>query len=341
VTLPSTLADPAVAYHYPSGQPAPAAGLLGALLFFDGVALVARDLADDLDTLVDPAVGAALQDAGLLRVLTPKLLVDEQTAAALIAALRAPAVLAALDRVGREDVFYFGRRVFSTLNGPEPSIEMMEMRNDVFAAAGAGATVREHGREPTVPVHARVWAPLLSVLPQILRRGGSGQGVQLHPLSQDSRAAVALDRVLGLAGMPSVDRRTAVELLPVAVEPSGVPLPEVLQFRVEHGERYRGFARRLRAAVTDADGVAPGVRTGTGPELLDEASDLLRLARRELSATAPVAHLGLVGAGWSAAEQAAAPLAPLAAALGTPAGPHRLAAYGYVLTAADRLTAGG
>ncbi len=313
------------------------------LLFFDGVALLTRDAAhaDDPSTVVDMTIAEPLLNRDLLRILYPEVLVDEGMGNRLRAALQDPASWQALDAVGRDPEFYYGRYVYSTLNGPEPSIEMMEMRNELLLKAGAGYAVRELGRPgPSVPIHARLWAPVLSVVSQVLRPGGFRLGLDLQPVTDQPPSASALRRLLALPGMPSSRRVVALDVEQVALDLAPVPLDEVLQFREEHGERYRDYARNLRRIVRELSllngGNQPQMLLDRREELAEVASKLRRLTRSWSLRPLPTFGLGMVGAAWP--DSPTASLRSLAGVVGTEREGQTSDAYSYLFTRQPRLS---
>jgi hypothetical protein len=313
------------------------------LPFFDGIVLIRRSPSDQLGCLVDSDEVGELIERELVEVFDVSALTDAPAAEAMRDALADTATRHALDDVGSEEIFYYGQRIYWTLNGPEPSIDMMDMRNELMQQVGVGTPVREPGTEgPKAPVHTRVWAPVLTLVPQVVRNGGLGRGLDLHPVTDRQLSAASLLRVLELEGMPTAGRTVALELEPVALDLRDVPIDDVLAFRTEHGDSLRAYARSLREVVHEVGTLEPSARDARLAEqrerLADEAHALRRLARAWAGRPLPTFGLGIIGAGWRETETAAAPLGRLAELAGTNTfAPGARMSYSYVFGAHPRL----
>jgi hypothetical protein len=323
------------------------------LLFFDKVALLALDEKHDAESTANTEALADLFEHGLIEVVNPQQLLDVPTKDAVLTALRDEAVWQALDPIGRDEHFYYGHRVFATLNGPEPSLEMMTMRNELMRQLGVGTdyrendsdgstlipTYREKDQAPSVPIHTRLWAPILSSLALILRRAARSSGVDLHPVTDQVATAQSLDALFRLPGMPSTKRVVRLELENVGVDLSGLPLTDVLAFRESHGAAYRDYAQRLAALSGELALSAAEERTDrliAAREELGRAADELRaVARKAWHQPLPTFAIGLLGAAWNTQERSAAPLGALADALQTEAGGSVQSCHTYVFHSAS------
>jgi hypothetical protein len=313
------------------------------LPFFDGIVLIRRSPSDQLGCLVDSDEVGELIERELVEVFDVGALTEATVAAAMRDALADGVTRNVLDDIGGDETFYYGQRIYWTLNGPEPSIDMMDMRNELMQQVGVGAAVREPGIEgPKVSVHARVWAPVLTLAPHVLRKGGFARGLDLQPVTDRQLSAVALRRVLELEGMPTAGSSVALELEPVVLDLRDVPIDEVVAFRDEHGESFRAYARALREVVRECGALEPPARDSRLAEhrerLADEAHALRRLARGFVGHGLPAFGLGIVGAGWREADTAVAPLGRLAELAGTNSiGPGERISHSYVFGAQPRL----
>jgi hypothetical protein len=327
------LEQPRVALYHPAPLWLPDNRIKTLLLFFDKVALLALDEKHDAASTIETAAVFDLLERDLLQILNPQMLHSQAVNDTLLVALRDEAVWQALDPIGRDKHFYYGRRVFSTLNGPEPSLEMMAMRNELLRQLGAGTDYRENADSPLIPtyrgehqapttaIHIRLWAPILSVLAQILRQSALGR-LDLHPVTDQIDTVRALHALLQLPGTPSREQIARFELENVAVDLSSVPLDEILSFRNAHGEGFRDYAQRLFLLVNELAAGDPAERAERlvdAREDLGRAADELRaIARGAWRSPLPTFALGILGAAWTAEQAASAPLSNLSAVLHSP-----------------------
>jgi hypothetical protein len=304
------------------------------LLFFDQVVLLTLNREHDTSSVIDRQDAEPFLEKNLIRVVDLAEVVDREIASKLKAVLQDATSWQALEPIGREDHFYYGRKVYFTLNGPEPSLETMLLRNELIKLIGAGTTYRENEHSPqiptyrfngeslSVPVHIRLWAPLLSVLPQILRAGGFKRGVDLQPITNLHQFTSAIKTILQLPGMPSSNFSIFFELEQVALDLSFQPIDEVVRFREEHGQRYRTYKNNLRKFVRElsflngsegsqllnerldkisltADTLRSQGVAERREELAVEADELRKLARRWWRRPLATFGLGIVGAAWN------------------------------------------
>jgi hypothetical protein len=326
-----------VALYYPGAMWTSGDWIKTIILFFDEVALLTRDETHNLSTVIDEAIAEPLLEKHMLRHLTPGLLINSEVASALLATLQDEATWKALDPIGRNEHFYYGRRVYATLNGPEPSLEMMELRNELLKHIGAGSITRDQelvpsksiyyptyrvgGRNPSVPIHIRLWAPLMSVIAQILRPGGFRLGLNLHPLTDQSSSVSSFEKILALPGMPSSRRIAMLHPEHVVLDLSRMPLERILHFREEHGQKYQAHRHNLLQFVVDIS----QVNTDTSEQIFMErweklayaADELRQLARKWWQQPLPAFGLGIVGSAWNKQQSDASLLRYLARGLAT------------------------
>lgn len=318
--------------YYPAAHWTDGNWLKNALLFTHSAVLLCRDQRHTATTILDDELVHYLGSCGLVEFQDPTRLLDGQTTESLARVLTNPAVWDALEPIGAERHFYYGRRVFSTLNGPEPSLEMMEMRNVLMERLGAGdfipgldrnhayPTYRVDGQEPGVPIHIRLWAPLLSTLPQYLKGSSVGTGGELTPLTDHPAAGRALSRLLELPGMPSSGATRVVEPLQAFPDLSSLPWDEALEVGERVAPLCHRFVDQLRCYVlaerddVDNDGI------------MELANDVRREVTRH-TGPLPFYQLGAIGSSWSSSDAEGA-LAPLARLLG--GGRERAAAWTLV-----------
>lgn len=352
-----------VGLYYPAATWISVEWIKTLMLFFDQVALLTLDEKHDISSVLDIQNVESFWEKNLIRTFTLAELLDSEVASKFKAVLQDAATWQALNSIGREEQFYYGRKIYFTLNGPEPGLEMMLLRNELMKLIGVGTTYRENehspqiptyrvgGESPSVPVHIRLWAPLLSVLPQILRAGGLKLAIDLQPITNLYQFTSALERLLKLPGMPSSNLSILFELEQVVLDLSFQPADEIIRFREEHGQRYRAYKNNLRKFVRELSllNVSEGSRpinerlgemkltadilrsqdfTERWEELAVEADELRKLARRWWRRPLATFGLGIVGAAWKR-EDSPSSLNHLASTIGTSQNGQVWDAYTY------------
>lgn len=311
--------DESAGVYYPAAIWTNGDWLKTALLFFDHVVLLRRDDRHSNTTVLDQKLVTALGEQGLVQITDPSHAIDDEVAAQLVSVLSDDDVWQALDRIGSERRFYYGARVFSTMNGPEPSLEMMEMRNVLLERIGSGAFVPNElggyayptyrvGQQPTVPLHIRLWAPLMSVLPHYLRRASDRSAGRCVPITDHPSGGYALARLLDLPGMPSAGRVGTVELVPTVPDLGGLSWGDALAVRAEVRAECAGLIGLLKNAVTEP--------STEHQEAVHSAAERIRRRVTALVGYRPLFQLGAVGSRWQAPEGETKGLAALARLIG-------------------------
>ena len=346
MTVPAAPADAAnaplldVAYlHEPYWHPDEGDWVKSLLLFFDGVAILVPDYIRDRPLFTDPTLAQPLADHGLLHRLSPETLVDQQTAEALTELLDDLLRTDAFDDLDRDTAF--AEISYSRLGG----------------AADAGLTevvleqLRERGlARPTVdgvsiPLHPAVRAFVLVVLPQLLRTPAEAAGYALQPASTQPRTARALMDTLNLAAMPTTGHVVAADLEQVTLDLAPVPLDEVLDFRRQHGDQHRAYARDLRQFVRDAAALSQDdpqqAYLDRREALADAADELRRLARTSWRRPLATFGLGIAGSAVNLTygNPIGAGLTATAALLGLRRQADPASAYTYLFQAQQHLSA--
>jgi hypothetical protein len=298
------------AFYYPGVIWRDAGWIKSLALFFDEVALLVPDYMRDRPLRLDPAVAEPLQDAGLLRILSPEELIDQDAAETLATAMVEVIASGALD----------------TLPPGGPLQELSWSRMGGLADQGLARmaleelTMRGLARESedgvSIPMHGMVRSLYLVLLAQILRDAGSSRGLDLSPATDKPRVQEALVELLKLptpeAGAGDV---VTVDLDVVGPDLETVPLEEVLEFRAAHGQEYRAYARRLREVVRDLSTTPREEHAGLLRERREEIRDARNALRRDsLKTLGGVAGIGLgIAGGVAAAITGNAPAGLLAA----------------------------
>jgi hypothetical protein len=281
------------AFYYPGVIWHNAGWVKSLALFFDEIALLVPDYMRDRPLALDPAIAEPLQDAGLLRVLSPEALVgqdaSEELATAMVEIL-ASGVLDDLPREGRFEELSWSR--MGGLGDPE-------LARMVFEELEQRGLAKPSEDGASIPMHRMVRSLYLVLLAQILRKAGPGIGLELSPATdrpQVQEALVELLRVPGpQAGAGSV---VTVDLEVVGPDLESVPLDEVLAFRMEHGHEYQAYARRLREIVHTLAATPVDDHEQLLADRRDEireAADTLRRGPLKLLASVGGIGLGIAG----------------------------------------------
>lgn len=333
---PAELLD--VAYHYePYWNSGRGDWIKSLLLFFDGVALLVPDYMSDRPLLTDPTLAQPLAEQGLLHRLSPETLVDQQTAnglAELFDAFFAAGAVDGLDLdVAFEELSY--SRLGGVVDGGLTDVIVGLLQDRGLAGVSSDGV--------SIPLHPAVRAMVLVLLPQLLRAPAEAAGYALQPACAEPRTARALLDALDRPAMPTAGQVIVADLEQVTLDLSTVPLDEVLDFRRQHGDAHRAYARDLRRFVRDVATLTQPDREQSfldrREELADTADEIRRLARR--SWRRPLATFGLGIAGSAVTVAYGNPLGAGLTAAAALLGLHRQAdpasAYTYLFQAQQRL----
>jgi len=326
--------SPTLAFYYPGWIWHDPAWLKNLLLFFDGVALLVPAYMQDRPEETDPALVVGLRDEGLLTILEPEEMVDASAAKALGKALGDLLDAGYLDDMAEQ---LMGSISYSRLGfTAEPEL-LATILDELRARSLAG----ESQDGMSVPIHPEVRNLILTLLSQILRAAGAERGLNLAPATDQRRLHQGLVGLLDSPSLPSAGHVFTLDAQAVGVDLSSVGLDEILEFRADHGQEFRAYARGLRGAVAE-------IATADEPEqraaiISDREQELAETARTLAGISTarwkePAGFmLGLGGAAWS--SLAADPLGTALEILGLgiaalPHRPPRPDAFSYICRAA-------
>jgi hypothetical protein len=193
----------------------------------------------------------------------------------------------------------------------------------------------------SIPLHPAVRTTFLVLLSQLARDAGRRAGLALHPATADYNAIDDLIRVMSLHASPSAGHVVTLDQETVGLDLAAVPLDDVLEFREQHGQAYRRYARNVRQQVIELGLLEPDEREARlvdrREELADQADDLRRTARRWWRTALGSFAIGAAGAAWLAAGPLHDPIGGLIAlvdtALGAASSQETATAYSYILDA--------
>jgi len=325
-----------VAYYYPApywgaGESDWAKSLL---LFFDEIAILLPGYMYGQHHLADPSLTIPLQEQGLLKVLEPNDWIDAEMADRLTTAIIELLALGAFDDL-RTDVHF-----------QELSRSRMGWGVDVSLAEWLVAELSEKGlARPSVdgvsvPLHPVVRSTILVALAQLARAGGDRRGLIVNPVASDGREISRMVETLSLDPLPSAGHVVELDLAPIGLDLSQVPLDEVISFRADHGAEYRQYMQNLRGFMAELARLPVEERQTLlderGEEFADACRSLQRRGVKELGVPIIAWTLVIAGAAWGVATGDVVGLIidALGLAVGQiPASTSEVTAYSYLLSA--------
>ena len=328
---------PEWAFYYPNPVWSQSNWLKNLLLFFDGVVMLAPEFARERPFEADSEIAQRLQDAGLLKVVELKSFVDSKGVRVVADALTELIAGGSLDQLAARPT-EFHALSYSQL-GYMTDGGLAEIIYEGLHARGVGA----QGPQGTGSWHPTVRSLLLVLLAQVLRPAGRKQGMYLCPATDRRELHSALIEVIGLPSMASASHVVSLDLQPVGVDLTDVPIEDVLRYRDTHRDAYRRFTRDLRGFVHQTvDSPLEDQQASLLERQLrmtESAARILSAADREWDRPASFA-LGLTGAAWSLRpSDIIGGLLALGSDVAEPPGetPTRAGAFSYLFT--DQLSA--
>ena len=332
---------PEVAYYYPppfwgTHESGWAKSLL---LFFDRLAILLPGYMHGRHAAADPATVIPLEERGLLQVLEPNEWVDAQMT----------------EQLAEVMVELLSNGTFDGLTSDCPFEALSQSRIGYGADVGLAEMLVEELQSRdlanpsedglSIPLHPVVRMTILVILGQLSRVAGVGRELVVHPVTNQENAVSDLMRTLAREPMPSAGRMIALDLEPVSLDLSSIPIDDILSFRTEHGDAHRAYMRDLGRFMTElARPDDPYTRerllVERREEIADEARNIQRSTRESLGKNLASVSLGLAGAAWSATTGD-----PLGAVLGAAAlvpamvsnRPNLVTAYSYVFSVQRQL----
>lgn len=290
------------AYYYPAPYWMAREGdwIKSLLLFFDEVAILLPDYMRGRHTDADPALAGPLEEQGLLRVLEPNEWVGAEEA----------------ERLAEIMVELLAEGVFDALPQERYFAELSQSRIGYGADTElAGFLVDELRQRDlarpsedgvSIPLHPVVRTTILVILGQLARGAGHRRGMRVHPATDYPEATKDLLEALSRDSMPSSESVIKLDLEPVTLDLSTVPLSDVLQLREHHREAHRAYMRSLRGFLVELGCIRdPAERQSAlmdrAQEIADLAHDNRRAVRRSVGKSLASWSMGIAGGVWSAA----------------------------------------
>ena len=268
------------------------------LLFFDKVSILLPNYMYGRHHLADPVLAEPLEDLGLLEVLEPGTLIDEQMTKSLAEAIIGLLADGVFDDLPKDVYFH------------ELSQSRMGYRADIDLAEWVVSELQEKGlARPSedchsIPMHPVVRTTILVILAQIMRSAGRKHNLTFHPATNDRRAIKELVDTLSRERMPSHDNIIALDLEAVSFNLDPVPLNELLEFRAEHQAEHRAYMRSLRgfmAELSDIDNREEQniLLQERRQDIAESAHELQRSISKAFNMKLRSFSLGLTGCAWS------------------------------------------
>lgn len=295
----SEAALPEIGFYYPNQFWQSGDWIKNLVLFFDGVGLLVPDYMKEQLDRFDPSIVGGLRDHGLLHVFEPETIVDKAAAEQLAEAMAEVISLGALnDLIGERTAF------------AELSMSRLGFHGDAGLAGmiveelEARGLARKTEDGVSIPMHPAVRSLVLVLLAQILRPYGNRLGLELSPVTDQTRLVRALTELLSLPEAPSAGNVVSFDMATVGVDLGPVPIDEILDFRQQHLQEHKTYARKVRQFVRELSSIPQEQRQEVfedRQEELDElAGDLRKISRRAWMRPAAFAFT-VVGASWTAA----------------------------------------
>ncbi|MGB1253077.1 MAG: hypothetical protein ACPG8W_20860 [Candidatus Promineifilaceae bacterium] len=289
---------PEYAFYYPNPYWYDGDWIKNLILFFDGVAMLIPEYMQDHSKLDDLAIIQALKDNDLFKVIRPEKSVDAKATERLAEALTDIITSGALDELSSKDT-QFGSLSRSRL-GYYGDPELAQM---LFEELKKRNLARDSEDGVSIPMSRVVRSLILVLLAQILRPEGENYGVELSPVTDQSRLVKSLSEFLSLPQSPSAGNVVSFDMHIVGTNLSTVPIEDILAFRKQNYSLHRNyvlsvkkFVRELSSMPIDERMLAYDVRE---EELNDIASDIRKVSRSTWKTPASFG-LTIAGAAWTA-----------------------------------------
>ena len=236
-----------IAYYYPAPYWLADEGdwIKSLLLFFDEVSILLLDYMWGRHQDADPSLAGPLEEQGLLRILEPKQWVDAEVA----------------EKLAEIMVDLLAEGVFDRLPEAQHFAELSRSRMGYGADVQLAKFLADELRQRelarpsedgvSIPLHPTVRTTILVILGQLARGAGERRGLVVHPATNWPTAAKDLIEALSRKSMPSCEGVVKLDLEPVTLDLSSIPLEDVLQLREEHREAHKAYMRSLRGFLVE------------------------------------------------------------------------------------------
>ena len=198
----------------------------------------------------DPSLAGPLEERGLLRILEPKEWIDAEVAEKLAEVMVDLLAGGVFDHL--PEAPYFAELSQSRI-GYGADLELAEFLTAELRQRGLA---RPSEDEVSIPLHPVVRTTILVILGQLARGAGERRGMVLHPATNWPTAASDLIEALSRESMPSCEGVVKLDLEPVTLDLSSIPLEEVPSCARNTGTLTRRTCEVSAASWSSWDGSA-------------------------------------------------------------------------------------
>lgn len=281
-----------------------------------------------------------LQEAGLLHILDPGDVIDRDVGAALTEFVLEVATSDQRELMRDPDSPMSQALLRRSWSSPHSLTHEERAASDmVWEEMRRRGYASRIGRDRSVYLDTHAWAAVLAFLAQALRPAGRSLGLDLLPVTDNPSLLhgfrALLERVRRDPAISMADV-VAFDLEQVALDLSGVPIADLLEFRQQHGDEYQRYASNARVFAQEVAST-PEIDRGTllrdrRNELAAEADRLVHLARTWWRQPVASVSVGLAGAVLAGAhgDLGAATLSLLTGIVGAAGRPDRTTVYSYL-----------
>lgn len=263
------------------------------ILFFDGIALLVPEYMRDRPWHLEPAVVEGLQEHGLLHILEPELLVDEQATKSLVSAMADVLDSGALDSLSG-DQSAFAEISYSRLG----FFGDARLANALLTELKVRRLAVDSKDGVSVPMHRIVRSLILTLLAQILRASASSPEMVLAPATDQEVLVNSLKELLGTSVAPSRGHVVSFDMATVGSDVSSVPIAEILAYRSENRDAYSAYVTSVRRFTWEVSAAPVAEVSQLWRERQEELNELANtLSRRSLQAWRTPATIGLTAVG--------------------------------------------
>ena len=257
-----------------------------------------------------------MEERGLLRILEPDEWVDAEVAVTLAEVMVELLAEGVFEGLSKECHF---AELSQSRIGYGSDMELADFLVDELRQRGL-ARPSEDG--VSIPLHPVVRTTMLVLLSQLARKRGTHFGMAVHPATNQQKFATDLLDTLSRESMPSSQSVVQLDLEPVTLDLSTIPLDEVLQLRADQGVAHKTYMQSLRGFLVELGQICdPEERTRAllerEQQIADLAHDNRRSIRKSMRKNLASWSLGITGATWSIATGDALGAAVGALGLGT------------------------
>ena len=290
------------AYYYPAPYWMEGEGdwIKSLLLFFDEVAILLPDYMRGRHRDADPSLAGPMEEQGLLRILEPKEWIDAEVAEKLAEIMVELLAGGVFDELPEER--YFAELSHSRM-GYGADADLAQFLVDELRQRGLARPSQD---SVSIPLHPVVRSAILVILGQLAREAGNRRGMAVHPATDWPGAATDLLDALSRESMPSCEGVIKLDLEPVTLDLSTIPLEEVLELREDHRKAHKAYMRSLRGFLVELGQISDPTEREAAllerrQEIADWAHDNRRSVGRAVGKNLGSWSMGIAGGVWDAA----------------------------------------